>query len=476
MSDFNKLKFQQLENKFANEFADVNNKQILFSGAFGSGKTTFLRDFAAENSDTIFTHIYPVNYTLHSNTDIYEILKYDIILELISLGCFKSEDVDSLLQYTYALSQTADGAVKKVLNLFSKTGKKLDDLQGIFKTSIDKFSKIKNNLSNPLLSVLDFGNEVDSLKGYEYEDFITSVIKEKLCNFKKNVVLIVDDLDTIDPEHLFRLISIFRAHIDHHTNENKFGFDKIIFVADVNNLKTMYAHRFGSSESFSGYISKLSSKDIFYFNPSKELYTNLNGFLSRIYVTLEGTGGKLPLLQNSSDNTKLLAVYLLANLVNINILNLRDLVKENVLHYSIDSYIDRYQSNLYHLDIYPIYTLIKYYVANPTLIKSTFTRIEDDPLGLNQVFQGVRNYEFMYSNFSVPFLEVISYLPEFKEKKENEIFEFKVDGKLFEINPFKQSMSRKLSFRVKDETISARDFFLLAGYCLSQFQKNITDL
>lgn len=423
--------------------------------------------------DTTFIHIYPVNYTLHSNTDIYEILKYDIVLELISLGCFNSEDLGKLLNYAYALTQTLDEAIKKVINLFSKTGKKLIELQEIFKTSIDEFSKTKKDLNDPLLSVADFGEEIEKLKGYEYEDFITSIIKEKLAIIKKKVVLIVDDLDTIDPEHLFRLISIFRAHIDHHTNENKFGFDKIIFVADVNNLKTMYAHRFGSSDSFNGYISKLSSKDIFYFNPSKELYTKLNGFLSRVQFTIEGAVGKLPLLQNSNENVKKLAIYLVANLVNINKLNLRNLVKEIVLHYDINAYIDRYQSNLYDLEIYPIYILLKYSVPNPTLLKSTFNSMANNPVGLNQVFQGVQNYQYMYSNFSVSFLEMISYLPELKDKKENDLFELHIDDKLFKIRAIKPSMERKLSFRIEDETISARDFFEFANYCLIQFEEKI---
>lgn len=476
MNELNKLKFQQLEYKFANEFADINNKQILFSGAFGSGKTTFLRDFAAENSDTIFIHIYPVNYTLHSNTDIYEILKYDIILELISLGFFKSEDVDNLLKYTYALSQTVDGAVKKVFNLFSKTGKKLDELQGVFKTSFDKFSKIKNDLTDPLLSVLDFGNEVDILKGYEYEDFITSIIKEKIGILEKNVVLIVDDLDTIDPEHLFRLISIFRAHIDHHTNENKFGFDKIIFVADVNNLKTMYAHRFGSNDSFNGYISKLSSKDIFYFNPSKELYINLNSFLSKVQFTIKGAAGKLSFLQNNDKKVKQLAIYLVANLVNINTINLRDLIKETELNYGENRFIGLYDENLYDLDIYPIYILLKYYSNSSILMKSVFKNMENNPLGLNQVFQGVQNHNRMFSDFSVPLLKAISYLPEFKEKREDDVFELDLNGEIFKIRPMKFSHGRQLQFIIENEAFLARDFFQLATYCFVQFEEKIIDI
>lgn len=474
MEQLDKLKFEQLEQRFSQEFNDTGNKQILFSGPFGSGKTTFLRDFATNNPDTTFIHIYPVNYSLHSNTDIYEILKFDIILELIGLGQFKEEDISSILKYSFALSQTVDGAIKKLLNLFSKTGKQLVKLQEILKESVKQFSKTGKDLTNPLLGVAQFGEETESLKGYEYEDFITSIIKEKLNLIDGEVVLIVDDLDTIDPEHLFRLISIFRAHIDHHTNDNKFEFDKIIFVGDVNNIRAMYAHRFGSSESFAGYISKLSSKDIFYFNPAKELYINLNRFLLKVRFTIEGASGELTFLQNSADNVRKLALYLVANLVNIKVISLRDLQKENVLSYG-NAYIQKYDSYLYDLDIYAIRCLLIYYIGSATSFKSIFERVANNPIGLNKIFYGIRNYGYLYADFSAPFLEAISYLPEFKEKKENDTFELNVDGKLFKILTYRPSMSRKPKYRVSDETVSARDFFYLASYCLIQFEEIIFD-
>ena len=97
----------------------------------------------------------------------------------------------------------------------------------------------------------------------------------------------------------------------------------------------------------------------------------------------------------------------------------------------------------------------------------------DNPVSLNQVFHGIRNYEYMYSNFSVSLLEVISYLPEFKVKKENEIFDIEIENRLFKIRVIKPSLGRKLVFRIDDETISTREFFLFASYCLSKFQEKI---
>jgi hypothetical protein len=82
----------------------------------------------------------------------------------------------------------------------------------------------------------------------------------------------------------------------------------------------------------------------------------------------------------------------------------------------------------------------------------------------------------MYSNFSVSFLEVISYWPAFKEKKENEVFDLDVDGRLFKIRAFSPPMARKLNYMIDDETFTAKDFFQLASYCLNQFEEKITDL
>ena len=63
----------------------------------------------------------------------------------------------------------------------------------------------------------------------------------------KKVVLIVEDLDRIDPAHLFRILNIFSAHIDYcYKNAvipdrsivgNKFGFDNIVLVCDFSNIK-----------------------------------------------------------------------------------------------------------------------------------------------------------------------------------------------------------------------------------------------
>ena len=57
---------------------------------------------------------------------------------------------------------------------------------------------------------------------YEY-NYITKAINVFLNEIKgeKKNVLIVDDMDRIDPEHLFRILNVLSAHNNHFDTENK---------------------------------------------------------------------------------------------------------------------------------------------------------------------------------------------------------------------------------------------------------------
>ena len=58
------------------------NKRILFSGRFGSGKTTFLNDFFKESEYEVF-YLTPIKYTIASNEDIMQLIYVDIISQLL---------------------------------------------------------------------------------------------------------------------------------------------------------------------------------------------------------------------------------------------------------------------------------------------------------------------------------------------------------------------------------------------------------
>ena len=76
--------------------------------------------------------------------------------------------------------------------------------------------------------------EAIDLKGSIYEDNLTTqIIRANIRLLKeessKENVLIIDDLDRLDPEHIFRILNILSAHNDHF-DENKFSFEKAIIV------------------------------------------------------------------------------------------------------------------------------------------------------------------------------------------------------------------------------------------------------
>lgn len=97
-------------------------------------------------------------------------------------------------------------------------------------------------------------------------DYVTSFIENNLTDLAatngeaKMKVLIIDDLDRIDPEHIFRLFNIFSAHFDYHKGtDNKFGFNKVVFVCDIRNIRNMFHSRYGAATDFTGYIDKFYS-------------------------------------------------------------------------------------------------------------------------------------------------------------------------------------------------------------------------
>ena len=72
----------------------------------------------------------------------------------------------------------------------------------------------------------------------------------------RETVLIIDDLDRLDPEHIFRLFNVFSAHYDNQNEKNKFGFDKVIFVCDVENVRKIFHYKYGLDVEFNGYIDE----------------------------------------------------------------------------------------------------------------------------------------------------------------------------------------------------------------------------
>ncbi len=263
-----------------------NNNRVFFSGKFGIGKTFFLKKFFDTKTDDYDVyHLFPVNYQIHQNEDIFELIKFDILTELINKNpdIFKNNklqdfvDLQNLL-YIWGkdnwveISKTIISNIprlgkplKDIISLTQQFGKFAEDVQGGEKLTIDNYLKDTKEKSS---------TETDR---------ISNLIKGKVINqkAKKQSVLVLDDLDRVDPEHIFRLLNVFSAYFEKE-HDNKFGFDKVILVGHEENIRSIFYHKYGEKTDFEGYFDKFFSLYVYVFDNKSEITSNLDKLLYQI--------------------------------------------------------------------------------------------------------------------------------------------------------------------------------------------------
>ena len=80
--------------KFENHL--LSHDRVILSAKFGDGKTFFLKQFKEKckkdkKSPFEFITLYPVNYQVLPNNDIFNLIKHDVLLQMLQL---KMIDVD----------------------------------------------------------------------------------------------------------------------------------------------------------------------------------------------------------------------------------------------------------------------------------------------------------------------------------------------------------------------------------------------
>ena len=252
-----------------------NNPRTIFSAKFGDGKTYFLREYIERHKeDTVFVVLHPINYSVAANEDVFEYIKRDVLVELTKEPEFRNVNwksvaqsifnIDTLLEINEkladALPQTI-GTISKLALLPAQIFKKVDD-----EVSIDRYFERFADMKGSIF-------EQD-----QYSEAIKAIIK-KIQENGRQCVLIIEDLDRIDPGHLFRILNVLGAHIDEDANSNKFGFDNIVAVLDYKKTEYIFKHFYGGEANYYGYMAKFMSHNLFDYSVTREALKMLCKYL-----------------------------------------------------------------------------------------------------------------------------------------------------------------------------------------------------
>lgn len=229
------------------------NERVILSAKYGEGKTYFLSKFKEQNdNDFFFITLYPIHYSVAPNEDVFEYIKRDILFQL----------AEQKLLPTKKKVKTFVRALKGAVNI-KNLSKFLYSLTNVNLSPItDELEQIVNTYKEDISSEERYLTSFTIQNSIYENDAYTICINKILEGIEKRTVLIIEDLDRIDPAHLFRLLNVFGAHLDRpfidkgNGKSNKFGFNNIISVLDYDNAKTTYTHFYGNEDSFEGYMRK----------------------------------------------------------------------------------------------------------------------------------------------------------------------------------------------------------------------------
>lgn len=285
-----------------------NESRIIFSAKFGDGKSYFLNEFMKsydeKDNDYYFITLHPVNYVVEENRDVIEYIKRDILFQLIKdnrIYDFK-EGYDKIFDAVCnveSLFKLADFAASIIPVKGLKEGYKA--LKGLVSTIEEKRKE-----QDVLHVVDDYLNGFYGKMGSISEcDAFTYLIQKSLERMMAKSVLIIEDLDRIDPAHLFRIMNVLSSQVDNPyysevPNGNKFGFDKIILVMDYEIARHLFHHFYGKEANYEGYMNKFLNTLPFSYSIKEEAHRQVRQKILDICKT----GVFLSLDQKLSDNPK----------------------------------------------------------------------------------------------------------------------------------------------------------------------------
>ncbi len=274
------IPIDKIKSDFQSFLTPEHNRRVIFSGPFGIGKTYFLNEFFKEKAEYFPIFLRPINYSLLSNEDVFKFIKYDILAQLVKKEKINIDEdikVSTSAGLKSFLKNNKLLVLKNLLKVIPKLGgfsDSIEEVEELYLKYRESKEKLSKELSGEQVKIFNEDFEEHFLSEF---DNVSSIIKQVILEEKLKTVLIIDDLDRLDPEHIFRLFNVFSAHFDIvNDDSNKFGFDKIVFVCDIENIRKIFAHKYGTEVDFSGYIDKFYSSRPFFLNNTKYIYDYIN--------------------------------------------------------------------------------------------------------------------------------------------------------------------------------------------------------
>lgn len=292
------------------DFKQVFEKEsrIIFSARFGDGKSYFLNEFMKsydeKKNDFYFITLHPVNYVVEENRDVIEYIKRDILFQLIK----DNRIYDFKEGYDKIFDAVCNKESLLKLGNFVASIIPIEGLKDGYEALKDFASTIHEKYkSQDVLHVAD-----DYLNGFYGKtgsisecDAFTYLIQKSLKLMSAKSVLIIEDLDRIDPAHLFRIMNVLSSQVDNPyysevPNGNKFGFDKIILVMDYEIARHLFHHFYGKEANYEGYMNKFLNTLPYSYSIKEEAHRQVRQKILDICKTEE----VLSLDQKLSSNPK----------------------------------------------------------------------------------------------------------------------------------------------------------------------------
>lgn len=329
-----------------------NNRQTILSAKFGDGKTYFLKEYMKQHEkDTFFVVLHPVNYVVSPNEDIFEYIKRDILCSLVHRDEFKEVDWNQLINDFFNYDTILQGVDKIAsyveygylftmpLHLF----KKVDDKYAVDKY-FDRFKDTKGGLF-----------EFDQFS-FAIQRTINEIQKKQKC------VLIIEDLDRLDPGHLFRILNVFSAHIDQENGSPKFSFDNIVAVLDYETTRHIFTHFYGDKANYEGYMSKFMSSHAFEYSITRVAHEELIKYLEKqCWVTMP--------FEVPADINKVSFPNFIASLSVRDIVHILDGVENQIDSTDVEIYNDyKIKSNDYITRFLSVLVRMKYKITYESLL------------------------------------------------------------------------------------------------------------